>query len=122
MWFGKLSIIMWVFAIFVLFFGYYLNQFFNDPILANHTNANYAALQTIAASFHLDQSINSALVFGDFIAGVTVLFGLLSGNVITDVMTMGIPQFDVSMQLLFQVIWASSNVFLWIYIVANRSV
>lgn len=122
MWFGKISIIMWLFAVFALFFGYYLNTFFNDPTLSSHTNANYQALQTIAASFHLNTNVNSAFVFGDFVAGGTVLFGLLTGSVITNLMTMGIPQFDASMQLLFQVIWASSNIFLWIYIFANRSV
>lgn len=122
MWLGKIAIIMYVFSLFTLFFGYYLNQIFQDPILTANTNITYNALTTLASSFALNQQINSALIFGDFIAGVTVLFGILTGGPVTELMTLGIPFLDGSIQLLFRLIFALSDVLLWIYIVANRSV
>ena len=122
MWFGKIAIILWLFSIFSLFFGYYLNTIFNDPTLTASPDANYLAMKTLADSFKLNQQVNTSLIFGDFIAGATVLFGLISGSTVTAMLTMGIPQFDVSMQLAFELLWASSNIFLWVYIIANRSV
>lgn len=123
MWLGKIAIICYVFSVFILFFGYYLNaNIFNDPVLNANTNITYNALNTLAASFALNQQINSSLIFGDFVNGMIVLFGVLTGGPITELMTLGIPFMDGSIQLLFRVIFALSSVFLWIYIVANRSV
>lgn len=122
MWLGKVAIICYVFSLFVLFFGYYLNTIFQDPVLTANTNITYNALNTLAASFALNQQINTSLIFGDFIAGLTVLFGILTGGPITELMTLGIPFMDGSIQLLFRIVFALSSVLLWIYIVANRSV
>lgn len=124
MWAGKIAIILYMFSISVLFFGYYLNTYFNNPNITNtqYFGGNpYNALNTLANSYHINQQINTSLIFGDFIAALTVLFGILTGSTISGMTTM-LPFVDTSIQLLVQIVFSLSSVLLWIYIVANRSV
>ena len=124
MWYGKIAIIMFLFSVGMLFAGYYLNTIFNNANLNANTNVSYNAINTLANSFHLNQGVNSSLIFGDFIAALTVLFdpttGILFGGTITSAFSL-VPYIDFSLQLLIRIIWASSQVFLWLYVVANRS-
>lgn len=112
---------MYLFSIGSLFFGYYLNTAFQDPTLTANNNITYSALHTLAGSFAINQQVNSALIFGDFIAGLTVLFGILTGATIASAFSI-FPFVDASIMMLIQIMFSLSSVFLWIYIVANRSV
>lgn len=125
MWLGKIALIMFMFSVAMLFTGYYLNTIFNNPTLNANTNVSYNALNTLAGTFRLNQGVNTSLIFGDFTAALTVLFdpttGILFGGTITNAFSL-IPYVDVSIQLFIRIIWAATNIFLWIYIVANRSI
>jgi hypothetical protein len=109
---------MYVFSIGILFFGYEINQIFNDTDIHSYS---YDALTTLAGTFTIDQQINASLIFGDFIAALTLLFGIVTGNTISSAITT-IPFVDTTIELLVQIIFSLSSVFLWIYIVANRSI
>lgn len=70
---------------------------------------------------------NAALIFGDFIVGLTVLLNALAlagnsvlGGGLASVLQ-GIPGIDQNITWLVQIIYGSSEVLLWVYVVANRS-
>lgn len=120
MWIGKIAIIMYVFSIAILFSAYYLNQVFDNPALGANGNITFAALNTLMNSYALNQQINIDLVFGDFIAALTVLFGIVTGSTLTTAFTL-IPFVDTSILLLQGILFDFASVLLWIYIVSGRS-
>ena len=136
MWFGKVAIIFYIFSVGALFSLYYVNTIFNDPTITNASTTctwglsanqfspfsctSYQALSVLAGTYKINQQVNSSLIFGDFIAGLTVLFGLLTGQTIANMIT-AIPFFDASWTLFANLMFTFSSVCLWIYIVANRS-
>lgn len=121
MWLGKIALIMYVFSIAILFSAFYLNQIFNNPVLGANGNITFNALNTLMGTFRLNQQINTNLIFGDFIAAVTVLFGIVTGSTLSTAFTL-IPYVDQSILLLQGILFDLASVFLWIYIVSNRSV
>ena len=121
MWAGKVAIIMYLFSIGCLFGGYYANQVFNNTTLNNNQALTYNSLQTLAGSFNLNQQINTNLIFGDFIAGLTVLFSIVTGTTIASAFSV-FPFVGAAEMLLIQITFALSSALLWIYIVSNRSV
>lgn len=123
MWAGKVAIILYLFSVGTLFFGYYMNTAFNDSQINNaaYFGGNpYNAMHTLANTYAINQQINTNLIFGDFFAALTVLFGIVTGTTISGMLTL-LPFVDASIQLLVQIVFSLSSVFLWIYIVANRS-
>ncbi len=122
MWYGKLSIILFVFSLGILFSSYYLNQIFNDPVIS--ASATYTSLQTIMGTFAFNQQINTNLIFGDFVSVFTLLGSLMSGSVFTSslhlIQNSGFA--DVSVGLLMGLLFDSASLFLLLYIVSNRSV
>lgn len=113
-----------MFSVSTLFFGYYLNTYFNDAQIvgaAYYGGNPFHAMQTLANTFAVNQQVNTNLIFGDFISGLTVLFGILTGATISGMLSV-LPFVDVSIQLLVQIIFSLSSLFLWVYIVSNRSV
>lgn len=112
---------MIIFSIGSLFFTYYINLIFPLASVTNNTNTSYTALQTLAGSFSINQQINTSLIFGDFIAGLTVLFNIITGTTIANAFSV-FPFVDASITLLIQILFSLSSAFLWIYIVANRSI
>jgi len=112
---------MYLFSLGCLFGGYYANQIFQNTTLNNNQAITFNALQTLASSFNLNQQINTNLIFGDFIAGLTVLFSIVTGTTIAAAFSM-FPFVGAAEMLLIQIVFASSSALLWVYIVANRSV
>lgn len=117
---------MFLFSTAVLFGMYYANTFFQNPTIS--ANWNYSAVNNTATSLnslsHLNngQDPNPALVFGDFLIGVTVLFAvLISGGGITGILA-AIPGVDLSVIALVQILYGSSSALLWVYIISFRSV
>lgn len=135
MWIGKIAIIMYVFSVGSLFFTYEINQLFPLNAITNapHTCTwgpnltvpfsctSYEGLSALAGSFSINQQVNTSLIFGDFIAGLTVLFGIITGETISNAFSI-IPFVDASATLLIRICFTLSSAALWIYIVANRSV
>lgn len=122
MWYGKISIILFVFSLGILFSSYYLNQIFNDPVLSS--SATYTSLNTIMGTFSFNQQINTNLIFGDFISAFTLLGSLMSGSVFTTSLTIiqssGFA--DLSVGLLMGLLFDSASLFLLLYIISNRSI
>src|SRR6478736_5984662 len=85
MWYGKISIIMYIFSLGLLFSSYYINQVFNDPVVSQ--SVTFTSLQSIMGTFQPNTQINSALIFGDFINTWTLLGGLITGSVFTSSLT-----------------------------------
>lgn len=112
---------MYVFSIGILFSAYFLNQILNNPVLGANGNITFAALNTLMGSYAINQSINTSLIFGDFIAALTVLFGIVTGSTLSNAFTL-IPFVNTSILLLQGILFDLASVFLWIYIVANRSI
>ena len=83
-------------------------------------------MQTLASSWSSvsnqngGQNPNPALIFGDFITGLTVLLNTLAGGGVTTILQ-GIPGVDSSVILLVQIMYGSASILLWVYVVANRS-
>ena len=125
MWYGKLSIIMFLLSFSLLFGMYYINTLYNVPAISQ--NWGLAQVQKLATSWSSVSNLNGgnspnpALIFGDFIVGLTVLLNILAGGGVTTILQ-GIPGVDNSVFLLVQILYGSSTVMLWIYVVAFRSV
>lgn len=117
MWFGKIAIIMYIFSTSLLFAGYYLDETFNED---NFSGVTYAALDTLANKNNVDQEISAELIFGDFIAGVQVLFGIVTGDTLTDAFHL-LPGVDASMDLFIRLIFTLSSALLWVFVVTGRS-
>lgn len=112
---------MYTFSIAMLFGAYLMNQVFNDPILGGNNNITFAALDTLSQSFSLNQQVNASLIFGDFVAALTVLFGIVTGSTLNTAFQL-IPFANTSILLLQGILFNLASVFLWIYIVSNRSI
>lgn len=121
MYFGKIAIIMYIFSIAILFSSYYMNQIFNDPILGGNDNITFTALNTLMGSFSINSQINANLIFGDFISALVVLFGIVTGSTLNHAFQL-IPFANTSILLLQGLLFDLASVFLWIFIVANRSI
>lgn len=112
---------MIIWSIGSLFFTYYVNLIYPLSSVTNNPNTSFTALQTLAGSFSINQQVNTSLIFGDFIAGLTVLFNIVTGTTIANAFSV-FPFVDASITLLIQITFSLTSAFLWIYIVANRSV
>lgn len=98
----------------------------NDAWTESHIKAmvgNYSSISNLNGG----NSPSPALIFGDFITGLTVLLNalLLAGNSVLggglSSVLHGIPGIDYNISLLVQVVYGSAETLLWIYVVANRS-
>lgn len=123
MWYGKICIIMWLFSISLQFGAYEINQVFHEASLDANADFSLGAINTLANSFQTNaqQQLNPAFIFGDFWAGLGLLFSVVTGHPIALILA-AIPASQIWMGILFQIIFTSSSLFLLIYMVANRSV
>lgn len=132
MWYGKIAIIMTIFSISLSWAMYEIGTIY--PISNPNTAWTQAHITAMAGNYSAIQNLNGgnspnpALIFGDFISGLTVLLNALTiagnaalGGGLASVLQ-GIPGIDNNITLLVQVIYGSSEVLLWVYIVAFRSV
>ena len=125
MWYGKIAIILFLFSFSLTFGMYYINLMYNQSAISH--NWGLSQVQALASSFSSvsnqngGQNPNPALIFGDFIIGLTVLFNTLAGGGVTTVLQ-GIPGVDSSVTLLVQIIYGSASIILWVYVAANRSI
>lgn len=124
MWYGKVAIVMFIFSFALTFGMYYINTLYNQPAIS--ANWGLSQIQSLASSWSSVSNVNGgqdpnpALIFGDFITGITVLLNTLAGGGVTTVLQ-GIPGVDSSVILLVQIMYGSASILLWVYVVANRS-
>jgi hypothetical protein len=100
---------------------YFANTFFNNTAIATQGSYTYDSLKTLASTFSVNQQINTNLIFGDFLAALKLIFSIVTGTTIAEAFR-GLPYFSDSLQLLTSIVFSISSVFLWVYIVANRSI
>lgn len=129
---GNVAIMMYLFSIGMVFFGYYVNELFPTTTLsASSTNMTGTKTQTftsetlqgLTTNFQatLQQQPNPLLIFGDFISGIKILFSVVSGIAIGDALvTSGIPFVDFHVQVLIALIFSVSSFFLWLHILTGR--
>ena len=132
MWYGKLAIIMTLFS-FSLSWGLYeMSTVITAPPGGNlswqqqHIK-DMAGNYTSISNLNNGQDPNPALIFGDFITGLTVLLNalavvgnsLLGGGLVS--VLQGITGIDQNIMWLIQIIYGSSEALLWVYVVSNRS-
>lgn len=124
---------MFIFSFATTFGMYYINEIYNQPAITHNWGLSrvQALVNSTSSLQNLNggQSPNPALVFGDFLIGVTVLFNLLgtiavagfAGGGLAAVLS-GFPGFSIEMQWITMIIYGSSSACLWIYIISFRSV
>lgn len=127
MWYGKLAIIMTIFAFAIAFSMYFVSLSFPTSDAATQASWNSTRISSIQTSLSTLQNMNAgqnpnpALLFGDFLVGATVLFNILSLADITHMLT-SFPFWNANMNLAVQIIYGSACGALWVYIIANRSI
>lgn len=114
---GKIAIIMYAFAIGLLFAGYYVDLTFGEDMF---TGVTYDSLDAIANKNEVNANVSADLIFGDFIAGVQVLFGIITGDTIAQAFAL-LPNFLEVWTLLVRIVFTLSSALLWIYIITGRS-
>jgi len=123
---------MTVFSFSVTFGMYELSTIITPPPDAAHNWTqdmvkNMAGNFTSISNLNNGQDPNPALIFGDFITGLTVLLNAIAivgnaalGGGVASVLQ-GIPGVDQNIKWLIQIVYGSSEALLWIYVVSNRS-
>ncbi len=107
---------MYIFSTALMFGGYVANTASGMELF---TSSTYEALNEIMNRNEIDEEISIDLIFGDFIAGVRVLFGIVTGETIADAFGQ-LPNFDEMWMILVRLLFTTSSAFLWIYVVAGR--
>ena len=108
---------MYIFSISLLFSGYYLDQVFGLNLFADATSTD---LETLIGGNNINgETVSAELIFGDFITGVRLLFGIMTGDVITSALHM-LPNFNDSYDYLVRILFTTSTAFLWINIITGR--
>lgn len=133
MWYGKIAIIMTLFSIGVSIGMYQVTTLY--PNVINSPNVAWtqqhikdmAGNYTSISNLNNGQNPNPALIFGDFIVGLTVVLNAIAvaGNAVfgggPSSVLQGFPQIDITTTWLIQIIYGLSLGLLWVYIAANRS-
>ena len=117
MWFGKIAIIMYLFSCGLLFSGYFIDQAYGQDLFGD---ATFEALDTLLNKNQVDQEVSAELIFGDFIAGARVVFGIITGDTIAQAFNL-IPSFDEIWMLLVRLLFTLSSALLWVFVIVGRS-
>lgn len=117
MWLGKVSVIMYLFSISLIFSGYYIDQVFGQNLFEDSTSQ---ALEELISNNNVeDEQITIELIFGDFIAGVRVVFGIMTGDVLTNAFE-SLPNFNYEYSLIARILFTTSTAFLWVNLITGR--
>ena len=122
MWYGKVSVILFIFSFSLLFGGYYANTIFHNPVLNPLTTDS---INTIIGSFTISPQINSALIFGDFISAYNILTGLFTGSIFNESINIVVANSGfggTAVKILMALIFDSASLFFALYIISNRSI
>lgn len=131
MWYGKVSVILYTFSLFLIFGTFYVNQqVFHDPTITNgYTYDQLRALTNSTYSFSNIQ-VDPALLFGDFYHVVLFvktlfvnpdIFGTAFGTQ-NGILSQGAFGYDQYFALLTTLMWDSATLFFILYLISNRSI
>ena len=122
---------MTIFSFAITFGLYEISTLYPNSGIANNWTQtmvqNMATSYSSVSNFNNGTNPNPALIFGDFIVGLTVLLNAIAivGNAALGggpaSILQGIPGIDQNFTWLVQIIYGSSEVLLWVYVVSNRS-
>lgn len=116
-WLGKVGIIMYIFSIALTFSGYYVDQVFATNLFSSVTEDS---LQAMIAKYNVaGEQVTAELIFGDFITGIRVLFGIVTGSSITTALHL-LPNFSNSWDIIVGLLFGLSTSFLWLNILTGR--
>lgn len=124
----KIPLIMYLFSLALLFSGYYIDLAFGQNLFTNvtvsgtngtSTKTTFDYLSQLVNKHQVDAKISIDLIFGDFVAVVQVIFGILTGEPISTAFSM-MPNFDEVWMLAVRIIFTFGSVALWAYLVAGR--
>ena len=122
MWMGKMGLIMYTFSLVGMVTAGWLNaEIFHNSTLNGNNDIAYSTLNTLFGTFNLNPSVNSNLIFGDFITVLHLIAGVLTGAGVSQFLNV-FPFVDTWIHLLVQGLFFGYPAFLLImYIVGNRS-
>jgi len=109
---------MYLFSIGIMFAGYYIDDVFGEDLFSSWT---YDALDELANKNQVSSEVSIDLIFGDFIQGVKVLFGILTGDTISGAIA-SFPFVSETWMILVKITFTLSSALLWVYIITGRSV
>lgn len=118
--------IMIIFSFAVTFSMYFVSLAFPGSDEASQAEWNASRISSLRTGLSDLQNLNNntnpnpALLFGDFLVGVKVLFNMFTLGDITNLLT-NFPFWNDNMNILIQIMYGSACVVLWVYVVANRS-
>lgn len=108
---------MYIFSISLIFSGYYIDQVFGEDLFNDFTSNE---LENLILNNNIeDETVSAELIFGDFISGVRVLFGIMTGDVLSNAFN-GLPNFSYEYSILARLLFTTSTAFLWINIITGR--
>jgi len=117
MWLGKVSIIFYIFSISLTFSGYYVDQVFGLSLFSGTSSDDLESI--ITHNDITDTTISAELIFGDFVTGVRVLFGIMTGQILTDALD-SLPSFNDTWFYGIRIFFTTSTAFLWINLITGR--
>lgn len=117
MWIAKIALILYLLSVALLFGGAYFDSVYGLDLF---TGTTYDSVDILADSFKVDTDFSAEMIFGDFIAGLKALFGIVTGEVLSDAFSL-FPGFNIYWMLLIRILFSLASVFLAIYIVTGRS-
>ena len=108
---------MYIFSISLTFSGYYIDQVFATNLFPSVTNT---ILDEMIAKHNVsDEAITVELIFGDFITGIRVLFGILTGEAIYTALHL-LPNFNTEWDYIVGLLFVTSTLFLWLNVLTGR--
>lgn len=108
---------MYIFSISLTFSGYYVDQVFATNLFPSVTNTLLTELTE--SNNVVDETISVELIFGDFVTGVRVLFGILTGEAIYTALHL-LPNFNGEWDYIVGLLFVTSTLFLWINLITGR--
>ena len=107
---------MYIFSISLTFSGYYVDQVFGTSLFPITEDD----LDTLTERHNIaDETISAELIFGDFITGIRVVFGILTGQSITNALNL-LPNVNMAWHYIAGLIFSVSTAFLWLNILTGR--
>lgn len=130
MWYGKVSIITYLFSLMLIFGTFYVNQqVFHDATITNGYTYNQLQALTNGTYSFVALQADPALLFGDFYHVMLFLKDLFAGGIFAvafgtqgGILSQGAFAYDQYFSLLVTLMWDSATVFLILYIISNRSI
>lgn len=122
MWVGKFAIIAWLFSSVMFFVGYMMETGMGVELF---TGATQDSLETMidANQETVDEEgqLNPTEIFSQFTAGGSVLFGIVTGGIISDMIGQ-LPMVNEAIMLLIRFLYSFSSAILFVNIITGRDI